>query len=162
MRIIALRFRDSPATGEENTGDVAEQSMRNLIDAVRTINQLLHDVVVGELENDGHNCVCTCACCGLGICICATNNRETLSDAWAGGGQFADEGEVLVLPPRSGSPAAAAGLQHGDLIVAADGRELESYMSLYEVADGHQSGETIELRVRRPSGELTEIPVVRS
>ncbi len=161
LRILALRFRDSPVTGEENTAALAEQHIRNYVGAVRRISQLLHDVVVWELEREGHNCKCTCACCGLGVCICATYNRETLSNAWAEAGPIADESEVLVLPPKPGSAAADAGLQHGDVIVAADGLELESYGTLYEVADGHQSGETIELRVRRRSGELADISVVR-
>ena len=64
-----------------------------------------------------------------------------------------------MLQPRSGSPAAAAGLQQGDFIVAADGRELASYATLYEIADKHQPGETIELKVRRANGELADITV---
>jgi hypothetical protein len=159
LSIIAKRSRDSAIIGEGNTTDIVDQHTRNYVDAVRSISNLLHDVVIGELEHDGHCCECTCACCGIGLCICATYNRETLSNAWAEAGPFADEGEVLVLQPRSGSPAATAGLQQGDFIVAADGRELASYATLYEVADGHQPGETIELKVRRANGELADITV---
>ena len=159
LSIIAKRFRDSAIIGDGNTTDIADQHTRNYVAAVRSISHLLHDVIVGELDHDGHSCDCTCACCGIGLCICATYNRETLSNAWADAGPFADAGEVLVLQPKSGSPAAAAGVCQGDYIIAADGKELASYATLYEVADGHQTGETIELKVRRASGELTDISV---
>jgi hypothetical protein len=159
LSIIAKRSRDSSIIGEVNTTDIVDQHTRNYVEAVHSISHLLHDVVIGELDRDQHSCECTCACCAIGLCICATYNRKTLSDAWTEVGPFADEGELLVLQPRSGSPAAAAGLQQGDFIVAADGRELASYATLYEVAEGHQSGETIELQVRRTNGELADITV---
>ncbi len=66
-----------------------------------------------------------------------------------------------MLPPRPGSNAVAAGLLSGDLIVGVDGQDIKSYGTLYEVVDGHNSGDSIELRVRRESGELTDISVVR-
>jgi hypothetical protein len=156
LSIIAKRSRDSAIIGEGNTTDIADNHTRNYVSAIRSISHLLHDVVIAELDHDGLSCECTCACCGIGLCICATYNRETLSNAWADAGPFADEGEILVLQPRSGSPAAAAGLQQGDFIVAADGTELASYATLYGVADGHQSGDTIELKVRHPNGELAD------
>ena len=39
----------------------------------------------------------------------------------------------------------------------ADGCEIESYGILYDVIDGHGSGESIELRVRRESGTDDEM-----
>ena len=159
LSIIAKRSRDSAVIGEANTTDIADQHTRNYVGAVRSISHLLHDVVIGELDHDQHSCECTCACCGIGLCICATYNRETLNNAWVDVGPFADEGELLVLQPRAGSPAATAGLQQGDFIVAADGRELASYATLYEVAEGHHPGETIELKVRQTNGELVDITV---
>ena len=159
LSIIAKRSRDSAVIGEVNTTDIADQHTRNYVGAVRSISHLLHDVVIGELDHDQHSCECTCACCGIGLCICATYNRETLNNAWVDVGPFADEGELLVLQPRAGSPAAAVGLQQGDVIVAADGRELVSYATLYEVAEGHHTGETIELKVRQTNGELADITV---
>lgn len=92
-------------------------------------------------------------------CAYALFTTEPLIDAWAEAGPIADEADVFVLPPRTGS--AATGLQKGDVIVAADGRDFGSYETLYEVVDGHQSSEAIELRVRRDPGELTDILVVR-
>ena len=106
--------------------------MRNYIANVRSISDLLHDVVISELDHDGHSCECTCACCGIGLCICSTYNRETLSNAWVEAIPFADEGDVLVLEPRTGSTAAEAGLKQGDFIVAADGKDMASYATLYD------------------------------
>lgn len=159
LSIIAKRSRDSAVIGEGNTTDIADQHMRNYIADVRSISDLLHDVVISELDHDGHSCECTCACCGIGLCICSTYNRETLSNAWVDAIPFADEGDVLVHEPRAGSPAAEAGLKQGDFIVAADGRDMASYATLYEIADGHQSGEKMDLTVRRGSGDITSISV---
>jgi hypothetical protein len=156
-----LRFRDSPVTGKENTADLADQHIRDYVGALRKISQLIHDVVVWELEQEGLSCNCTCACCGAGVCICNVYNRETLSNAWVEAGPIADDSEFTMLPPRPGSNAAIAGLQSGDLIIEADGRQIESYGILYEVFDGHESGDSIELRVRRNSSELIDISVVR-
>ena len=161
LRTIALRFRDSHIAGEGNTGDIAKQHTANYIGAVHKINQMLPDVVLWEMDREGSSCLCTCPCCGLGVCLCAVNARTTLSDAWAEVGPIADEAEVFLHPPRSDSAAANAGLHHGDVIVAVDGQELQSYSTLQSAVRGHQSGEAIELRVRRVSGELEEITVVR-
>ncbi len=161
LRTIALRFRDSPMIGEGNTGDIAERHTYNYVSAVHKINQMLHSVVAWEMDREGLACRCTCPCCGLGICLCAVSPRKTLSDAWAKVGPIADEVEVFLYPPRSGSAAANAGLHHGDVIVAVDGQELESYSTLQSAVGGHHSGEAIGLRVRRGSGELEDITVVR-
>jgi C-terminal processing protease CtpA/Prc len=159
LSIIAKRCRDSAVIGDGNTTDIADQHMRNYIANIRSISDLLHDVVISELNHEGHSCECTCACCGIGICICATYNRETLSNAWVDAIPFADEGDVPVLEPRAGSPAAEAGLKQGDFIVTADGKDMASYATLYEIADGHQSGDKMDLTVRRVSGDLTSISV---
>ncbi len=161
LRTIALRFRDSPMIGEGNTGDIAEQHTENYIGAVHKIDQILHNVVLWEMDREGSPCLCDCPCCGLGVCLCAVSARTTLSDAWAKVGPIADEAEVFLHPPRTGSAAANAGLLSGDVIVAVDDQELQSYSTLQSAVGGHPSGEAIELRVRRGSGELEDITVVR-
>ncbi len=83
LRTIALRFRDSSLIGEGNTGDIAEQHTKNYVAAVHKVNQILHNVVLWELDRDGASCQCTCPSCGLGICMCAQGPRRTLSDTWA-------------------------------------------------------------------------------
>jgi len=161
LRTIALRFRDSSLIGEGNTGDIAEQHTKNYVSAVHKINQILHNVVVWELDREGATCQCTCPSCGLGICMCAQGPRRTLSDTWTELGPISDEAGVFVHKPRRGSAAAEAGLNHGDVVVSADGQELDTHYILQGVVGGHRSGETIQLRVRRGSGELEDIAVVR-
>ena len=161
LRVIALRFRDSPVAGGENTADLADQHIRDYVAAVRKIGQLIHDVVIWELEQEGLSCNCTCACCGMGVCICNVYNRETLSNAWTEAGPIADDTQFNMMPPRPGSNAAIAGLQSGDLILEADGRKIEYYGTLYEIINGHKPGDSIELQVRRDSGEPRSISVVR-
>lgn len=161
LRVIALRFRDSPVAGGGNTADLADQHIRDYVGAIRKISQLIHDVVVWELEQEGLSCKCTCACCGIGVCICNVYNRETLSNAWIEAGPIADDSKFTMVPPKPGSNAATAGLKSGDLIIEADGRKIESYGILYEVFDGHEPGDSIELQVSRNCGKLTSISVVR-
>jgi membrane-associated protease RseP (regulator of RpoE activity) len=160
LSLIAKRFRDSPVIGNDNTMIIADKHAQYYVAAVRSISQLLDDVIVAELDEGGNSCECTCACCGIGLCICATYNRESMSNAWADAGPYADEGELLVHKPRSGSPAANAGIMLGDSIVSADGKELSNYATLYEVADSHKSGETVKLSVRRSSGDISDVAVV--
>jgi hypothetical protein len=161
LRSIALRFRDSSLIGEGNTGDIAEQHTKNYVAAVHEVNQILHNVVLWELDREGVSCHCTCPSCGLGICMCAQGPRRTLSDTWAELGPISDEAGVFVHPPRSGSSAAEAGLRHGDVIVAANGQILDSHFTLQCIVSGHQSGESIELRILRGSGEQEDLAVVR-
>ena len=63
---------------------------------------------------------------------------------------------LLVRAVEDGSPAARAGVQRGDLIVAAGGRDLAgSADALYEVLDGLDDGATLELFLVRGVEELT-------
>ena len=161
LRSIALRFRDSSLIGEENTGDIAEQHTKNYVAAVHKMNQVLHNIVLWELDREGMSCQCTCPSCGLGICMCAQGPRRTLSDTWAELGPISDEAGVFVHSPRSGSAATEAGLCHGDVVVAADSQMLDSHFTLQGIVSGHQSGEAIELRVLRGAGEQEDIAVVQ-
>jgi serine protease Do len=65
---------------------------------------------------------------------------------------------VLVRAVEDDSPAARAGLERGDLIVAADGREIERVDVLYEALDAASAGGTLELTVVRGTDERT-VPV---
>jgi S1-C subfamily serine protease len=73
----------------------------------------------------------------------------------------ADEG-VYVHPPRKESAAAHAGLCGGDRIVAADGHQVQSYAGFQTAVREHKTGETIQLKVRRRSGEIADMAVVRA
>jgi regulator of sigma E protease len=73
------------------------------------------------------------------------------SIAWASG--------LLILKPsvgsvKEGSPAQAAGLQKGDLVVAVDGVAVSNWEEMAEKISG-SDGRPIEMVVRRPEGDLT-------
>ena len=63
-----------------------------------------------------------------------------------------------VADVRSGSPAAEAGLQAGDVVTAVDGDELSSTAELQTAIDAKRPGETIELTVLR-NGETSTLRV---
>ena len=62
---------------------------------------------------------------------------------------------VLVRAVEDGSPADRAGLERGDLIVAAAGRDLDRVDVLYEVLDGAQPDGQLELTIVGGTDERT-------
>jgi serine protease Do len=60
---------------------------------------------------------------------------------------------LLVRAVEDGSPAAAAGIEPGDLLAAAAGRELDRVDTLYDVLDGLTGGGSVELTVVRGTEE---------
>jgi serine protease Do len=62
---------------------------------------------------------------------------------------------LLVRAVEEGAPAASAGIERGDLLVAAAGRELTGVDALYEVLDEISPGDTIDLTVVRGTDERT-------
>jgi serine protease Do len=62
---------------------------------------------------------------------------------------------LLVRAVEDGSPADAAGIEAGDLLAAAGGRELDGVDTLYEVLDGLTGGGSVELTVVRGTEERT-------
>jgi serine protease Do len=60
---------------------------------------------------------------------------------------------VLVRSVSEGSPAAAAGIERGDLIVSTGGRPLDRIDVLYEALDSAAPGDRLELRVLRGTEE---------
>jgi serine protease Do len=62
---------------------------------------------------------------------------------------------VLVRAVEEGSAAARAGLERGDLIVAAAGRQIDGVDVLYEALDGATPGDELELTILRGTDERT-------
>ncbi|MBV8712008.1 MAG: PDZ domain-containing protein [Solirubrobacterales bacterium] len=62
---------------------------------------------------------------------------------------------ILVRGVERGSAADRAGLERGDLIVTAGGRDLERIETLYEVLDGASEDGQLELRIIRGAEERT-------
>jgi serine protease Do len=60
---------------------------------------------------------------------------------------------LLVRAVEEGSPAEGAGLERGDLLVAASGQELDDVDTLYEVLDALAPGGTLQLTVLRGTDE---------
>ena len=140
---------------------MAEAHTRSYVRALHRISQILHNVVLWELDREGEVCQCTCPSCGHGICLCSQSPRKTLSDIWMEAGPISQDESVYVHLPRPGSPAAAAGLKPGDRILEADGRKLESHSVLQQVISGHSSGDSVTLRVQRVSGDIEDVVIVR-
>jgi serine protease Do len=62
---------------------------------------------------------------------------------------------LLVRAVEEGGPADSAGIERGDLLVAAAGRELTGVDALYEVLDDVSPGDTVDLTVVRGTDERT-------
>jgi len=64
---------------------------------------------------------------------------------------------VLVRDVEGGSPAERAGIQEGDLLIAAAGRPLREPDDLYDALGGVSAGESLEMRVVRGAEERTVV-----
>lgn len=62
---------------------------------------------------------------------------------------------ILVRVVEEGSPAANAGLEQGDLIVQAGGKDLTDVDQIQEALEGAKSGGTLQLKVLRGTEERT-------
>lgn len=65
---------------------------------------------------------------------------------------------VYVKTVQSFSPAEKAGLQSGDVIIKADGKDIKTMDELNEIKNSHQIGDTMTLKVNR-SGQEKEVIV---
>jgi predicted metalloprotease with PDZ domain len=68
------------------------------------------------------------------------------------------EDGVRVIEVRPGSPAAAAGVREGDIVVRVNGGEAGAGMSV--LPSNLQAGDTVRLRLRREGGDEREVVVV--
>ena len=79
--------------------------------------------------------------------------------AWLGITCYALREHVVLAGVVPGSPAALAGLEAGDVVLAIDGEQVHDRRSLYERIWRRQPGDTVNLRVFRNSA-VREIDVV--
>jgi serine protease Do len=70
-----------------------------------------------------------------------------------------DADGLLVREVEDDSPAAAAGLEEGDLIIAIGGRPVESIDVLYDALGAAQAGSTLELTVLRGTEERSVVVI---
>ena len=155
LHVRAHRFFDGPKEG--STADLAEKHLKNYVQAVNVINQLVSDVVARELDESGEECRCQCPACGLGICLCAAHGTVTINKSWLDVVPPNAPGNIRVRTPRRDSVAARAGLRAGDVILAADGQEIHTLPELQAGIQKHKAGETIQLRVQRASVGVQDI-----
>ena len=162
LQVLAIRFRDGWVVAEAGTAaHLARQHTQNYVHAIQQIARVLHDVVVWELDHEGLECQCICPSCSSGICLCAAASRVTLSRAWIDDGPIAVDEGVYVQLPRKGSAAANAGLRKGDVVVGVDGQDVKAISGLQTAVREHQSGEPVQLKVRRGMDELKDITIIR-
>jgi membrane-associated protease RseP (regulator of RpoE activity) len=162
LHVVAHRAFDSQEP--DNTADLAEAHLREYAAVVQELNQLVSEVVVWELAQLGHECQCKCPACGLGVCMCSPHGTNTLNEIWGETRPSAPAGGLWVRQPWSASAAAQAGLRVGDRIVSVDEQVVASDWDVPTLQNGireHQSGEAIQLRVQRASGELEDITLTR-
>ena len=91
--------------------------------------------------------------------------REDISGVFEGIGSRVNQneaGEVYIVEPFSGSPAMAAGLRRGDVILEVDGEPIAGW-SLTEAVQRIRGprGTVVVLRVRRTDGTEEDIPITR-
>jgi hypothetical protein len=114
LQSVATRFGDSWIVASEGTAaHLARQHTQDYLAASGRVTQILHDVVLAELDRAGFPCQCTCPGCGAGICLCAVGGRTILGEAWASARPIPFEDGIEVQEPRPGSPAERAGLKRG-------------------------------------------------
>lgn len=159
---LATRYMDSPWIANEGTAyHLTRQHTSDYVQAIQQISRLLHDVVLWELDQEGHECQCICPSCGVGICLCAMAGRSFLSDTWVEAGPIADSMGVYVQLPKQNSAAAKAGLQRGDVIIAVAGHEIGSYVDLQNGVKNVEPGQGIQLTIRSGGEHLREVVIIR-
>lgn len=141
---------------EVATADLADQHRRNYVGAAQAIHQAVGDVAAQELQEAGHTCRCECPACSPGICLC----WHVHIDPDVTGLGAPTEG-IVVRTPRAQSNAERAGLRHGDVILAVDGREVRSYQDMLDRMRDHQPGEDVKLRARRGTGDPQTLNLTR-
>jgi membrane-associated protease RseP (regulator of RpoE activity) len=160
---LATRFRDSPFVAPEGTAyHLARQYTQEYAVVIQDIARLLHDVVLWELDHEGQTCQCPCPACGVGICLCALAGRFFLRQTWETVGPIAADVGVYVQTPKPQSIAMLAGLRRGDVVVALDGKPIESFWELQNRFEDSDPGQVIQLTIRRDAEVLEDVAIVRS
>ena len=155
---LASRSLDSSSIADEGTSThLAIQHTDDYVGAIQKTSRLINDVLLWELDRDGVECQCLCPSCSAGICPCAVWWRNVLSDAWSEAGPIANDVGIYVQQPKQGGAATQAGLVRGDVILAVEGKEIESLGDIQSAVRNSQPGEAIQLTVRHHTGELEDI-----
>jgi PDZ domain len=149
---LAFRLYDPPLR------EIAPQHLRAYARAAQEINQLIARVVAWELQQQGLECRCICPMCGMGACGCVAVGTRAVNAAWS---ETAPSGEAprgfLLLPPRSGSPLALAGVQGGERLLEVDGEPVQSLVDIQTAIRKHPLGEEVRVLVQRGTEAPREV-----
>ncbi len=150
VQAIASRIRDSWIIASEGTtGHVMRDCTQDYVRLAGRVTGILHEVLVAELAEQDRECVCLCPLCGVGVCICAAGGRHILGEALAAAKlSVVDEG-IPMSTPRLGSAAAAAGLRTGDVVMAIDGRRVDSLAPAITAVRDRAVGDVMRFKVLR-------------
>jgi DNA-binding CsgD family transcriptional regulator len=154
LQPITHRARDSWVVATSGTSaHLCRQHTQEYVQVMGDIAANIHDIVIGELEDEDFTCTCTCPCCSIGVCLCGASARLILSEAWSSATPPNGSDGIEFKTPRAGSSAAAAPFLKGDVIVGVDGKRIANHQSLQQAVLDHAPGDSIEFIVRRPAGE---------
>jgi hypothetical protein len=149
---VAFRLYDPPLR------ETASKYLRAYAQAAQEINQLIAGVVAWELQQQGLECRCICPMCGMGACGCVAVGTRAVNAAWR---ETTPSGEAprgfLLLPPRTGSPLALAGVQGGDRLLEVDGEPVQSVVDIQSAIRKHPLGEGVRVLAQRGSEAPREI-----
>jgi hypothetical protein len=145
----AVAHRAYASAGDGNLADLAEAHMLSYLTAAAAIGEVLAEVAVWQLEQTGLECLCHCSACSAGICICARHGKETVAKVRLNASTRPGEEGIAVRRPPAGSRAALAGLQPGDVILAAAGQPTPSPIDLLRAIRDVPAGADVALTIRR-------------
>jgi hypothetical protein len=143
---MGLRLYDPPLR------EIAFQHLRAYAEATQQINQLIAAVVAWELEQQGLECRCICPMCSMGACGCVVAGTYDVNEAWR---ETMPSGKAergfLLLPPRTGSPLAVAGVQGGERLLEVDDQPVATIAEIQTAIRKHRLGEEVRVLVQRGS-----------
>lgn len=92
----------------------------------------------------------------LGLSLAEVTQKDAQTDKLAQGGVAQIRGALVADFPKDGaSPAHDAGIQKGDIIVTADGHDIDHVATLQRVIRGHRPGDVVSLTFVRSGSEKT-------
>jgi len=145
---------------EPRLREIAPEHLKAHADATLSTARLLPGVVAWQLAQDGLLCACTCPMCGLGACGCVAMGTETLIAAWRDAAPTESEPPGFVLlPPKSESELARAGVQGGELLLAVDGQQVCGRAEVQAALRKRTLGDEVRFLIQRSSESPRELIV---
>jgi len=155
LQPLSHRLQDSWVVAPAGTAaHLAREHTQQYLQVAGQLLAALPDAIVGELDAEGTPCQCTCPACSFGLCLCAATALTITDQAWLAARPSVQDTGVSIPLPRHTTPAAAAGLEAGDTIVAIDGTKIDSTTAVQRAIRDRQPGDRLHLKVKRDGREL--------